>query len=91
MNTKNQQSKIVLVTGGSRGIGKSIAMNAARRNMGVILTYNNNPEQGQAVADTINNNGGKAVALYMDAAKISAISDFAGQVIQALKEEWNRD
>lgn len=91
MNTKNQQSKIVLVTGGSRGIGKSIAMNAARRNMGVILTYNNNPEQGQAVADTINNNGGKAVALYMDAAKISAISDFAGQVIQALNKEWNRD
>ena len=91
MNTENQQSKIVLVTGGSRGIGKSIALNAAKRNMGVILTYNNNPEQGQAVADTINRNGGKAVALQMDAAKISSISDFASQVPQVLKKEWNRE
>lgn len=90
MNTTNQQSKIVLVTGGSRGIGKSIALNAATRNIGVILTYNSNPEQAQAVADTINNNGGKAVALQMDAAKTSSFSDFASKVSQVLKKEWNR-
>lgn len=90
MNTTNQQSKIVLVTGGSRGIGKSIALNAATRNIGVILTYNSNPEQAQTVADTINNNGGKAVALQMDAAKTSSFSDFASKVSQVLKKEWNR-
>lgn len=91
MNTTNQQSKIVLVTGGSRGIGKSIALNAATRNIGVILTYNSNPEQAQAVAETINNNGGKAVALQMDAAKTSSFSDFASKVSQVLKKEWNRE
>lgn len=91
MNTTNQQSKIVLVTGGSRGIGKSIALNAAERNIGVILTYNNNLSQAQAVVDTINGNGGKAVALQMDAAKTSSFSDFASKVSQVLKKEWNRE
>lgn len=91
MNTADQQSKIVLVTGGSRGIGKSIALNAAKRNIGVILTYNSHPEQGQAVADTINSNGGKAVALQMDASEISSIDDFANRVLLALKKEWNRE
>lgn len=91
MNTTNQQPKIVLVTGGSRGIGKSIALNAAKQGLGVILTYNSNPGQGQAVADTINSDGGKAVALQLDASQISSFGDFANQVLQVLKKEWNRE
>jgi len=91
MSTTDQQSKILLVTGGSRGIGKSIALHAAKRNIGVILTYNSKPEQGQAVADIINNNGGKAVALQMDASKASSVSDLVTQVSQVLKKEWDRE
>ncbi|GGB02325.1 SDR family NAD(P)-dependent oxidoreductase [Puia dinghuensis] len=91
MNTTNQQSKIALVTGGSRGIGKSIALNAAKRGIGVLLTYNSNPEQGKAVADEINKNGGKAVALQFDSSKVGTFDDFVGQVGQVLKKEWNRD
>ncbi|WP_343304137.1 SDR family oxidoreductase [Chitinophaga niabensis] len=86
MNT----TKILLVTGGSRGIGKSIALNAAKRNIGVILTYNSNHEQALAVVHTINSNGGKAVALKMEASNISSFSDFAIEVSQVLKTEWNR-
>ena len=91
MNTTIQKSKIVLVTGGSRGIGKSIALNAAQRGMGIILTYNSNPEQGQAVADKINADGGKAVALQLDSSKTSSFGDFTNQVSQVLKKEWNRE
>lgn len=87
MNT----TKILLVTGGSRGIGKSIALNAAKRNIGVILTYNSNPEQAKAVADIINSNGGKAVALKMEASNISSFGDFAERVSQVLKQVWNRE
>ena len=91
MNTTDQQSKIVLITGGSRGIGKSIALNAAKRGLGVILTYNSQPEQGQAVADEINNNGGKAVALQLDSADTASFSHFSGQVLQVLSKEWGRE
>lgn len=91
MSTTTQQAKIVLVTGGSRGIGKSIALNAAKRGLGVILTYNSNPGKGEAVAAEINNNGGKAVALKLDTANTASFNDFAGQVAQALQKEWNRD
>src|SRR5688500_15462938 len=88
---KTTNTKIVLVTGGSRGIGKSIALNAAQRGIDVILTYNSNSDQGKAVADTINSSGGKAVALPLDMSKSSTFSGFADQISQVLKQEWNRE
>lgn len=88
---KTTASKIVLVTGGSRGIGKSIALNAAQRGIDVILTYNSNSHQGKAVADTINSSGGKAVALQLDTSKTNSFSGFADQISQVLKQEWNRE
>lgn len=90
METNIQNQKIAIITGGSRGIGRSIAMNAAKRGIAVILTYNNNPEQGIAVAEEINKNGGKAVALKLNVADISTFADFAGAVSKTMKE-WGRD
>lgn len=89
MSTDNQ--KVALITGGSQGIGKSIALNAAKRGIGVILTYNSHPEAGTAVANEIKANGGKAVALKWDSADVASFNDFASQVQQVLKNEWNRD
>ncbi|RKR84427.1 NAD(P)-dependent dehydrogenase (short-subunit alcohol dehydrogenase family) [Mucilaginibacter gracilis] len=91
MTTSNETSKVVLVTGGSRGIGRSIAINAAKRGLGVILTYNSQPESGQAVADEINNAGGKAIALHLDAGKPASFDEFAKQISAVLHEEWGRD
>jgi len=91
MSITEQQPKIVLVTGGSRGIGKSIALNAAKRGLGVILTYNSKPEHGQAVVDEINNSGGKAVALQLDSADTQSFSNFSNQVLQVLDAEWGRE
>lgn len=88
---ENSNQKILLVTGGSRGIGRSIAMNAAKRGTGVILTYNNNPEKGEAVAAEINKSGGKAVALRLDTGAVETFDDFKNQLIQVLKEKWGRD
>lgn len=90
METNNHNQKIAVITGGSRGIGKSIAINAAKRGIAVILTYNNNPEQGKAVAEEINANGGKAIALKLNVADISTFSGFADDISKTLKD-WGRD
>ena len=89
MDTKHQQ-KIAIITGGSRGIGRSIALNAAKHGIGVILTYNSNPELGKGVADTITSNGGKAVALHLDTANAASFASFSYQVVQVLTENWGR-
>jgi len=91
MNTENQKTKIVLVTGGSRGIGRSIALNAAKRGLGVILTYNANAEQGEAVIKEINQSGGKAAALKLDSANVSSFAEFQELLLQVLRKEWNRN
>jgi NAD(P)-dependent dehydrogenase (short-subunit alcohol dehydrogenase family) len=91
MTTINKQTKIVLVTGGSRGIGRSIALNAAKRGLGVILTYNTQPESGETVVNEINENGGKAIALHLDAGNSASFGEFAENVSAVLRKEWDRD
>lgn len=53
--------KIVIVTGSSRGIGASTALECAKRGMGVVVTYNSNPEKAEAVVQAITGMGGKAL------------------------------
>lgn len=53
---------IVIITGGSRGIGASAAMHCARRGMGVILTYNSNPAAAASVVAGIGTAGGNSIS-----------------------------
>lgn len=82
--------KIAIITGGSRGIGKSAALNMAKRGVGVILTYNTHPEDAEAVVSEIKNNGGKVVALKLDVARTKSFEDFAAQVSRVLESEWKQ-
>jgi NAD(P)-dependent dehydrogenase (short-subunit alcohol dehydrogenase family) len=83
--------KIVIITGGSRGIGASAARLCAQRGMGVILTYNSNPALAETVVDGIEADGGKAVALKLDVADTSAFPAFRDAVSAALKAHWDRE
>lgn len=55
--------KVVVIIGGSRGIGASSALACAARAMGVILTWHRHPDSAAAVVRRIRAAGGKAVAL----------------------------
>lgn len=82
--------KIAIITGGSRGVGKSTALNLARRGVGVILTYNSHPEEAEAVVSEIKKEGGEAAALKLDVTKVKSFEDCAAQVSQILEREWGR-
>ncbi|WP_455825396.1 SDR family NAD(P)-dependent oxidoreductase [Pseudomonas graminis] len=79
---------VVVITGGSRGIGASTAELCARQGMGVILTYNRHPEAAQAVVARIEAAGGKAVALALDVADVSQFEQFRASVVQTLQTTW---
>jgi NAD(P)-dependent dehydrogenase (short-subunit alcohol dehydrogenase family) len=79
---------VVVITGGSRGIGASTAELCARQGMGVILTYNRHPEAAQAVVARIEAAGGKAVALALDVADVSRFEQFRASVVQTLQATW---
>ena len=83
--------KVAIITGGSRGLGKSMALKVASRGVGVILTCNSHPEEGAAVAAQIQQHGGKAVALKFDASRLETFDGFVEQVKGALRQEWNRE
>ena len=79
---------VIVITGGSRGIGASTAELCARQGHGVILTYNRNPDAAQSVVQRIEADGGKAVALELDVANVSTFAGFRVAVSQALDVTW---
>ncbi|MBZ9649782.1 SDR family oxidoreductase [Sphingobium sp. 3R8] len=82
---------IVIITGGSRGLGASAAIQCARRGMGVILTYNTNPPAAAKVVGAIADEGGKAVALQLDVRDSAAFPAFRDAVRHALSATWGAD
>jgi NAD(P)-dependent dehydrogenase (short-subunit alcohol dehydrogenase family) len=84
-------TKIAIVTGSSRGLGRNTALSIARRGGDVIITYHSRAEEAQAVVKEIEAIGRKAVALQLDAGDTRAFGPFAGQVRAALRQTWSRD
>jgi NAD(P)-dependent dehydrogenase (short-subunit alcohol dehydrogenase family) len=82
--------KIAVITGGGRGIGKSTALELARRGIGVILTYKSHPDEGAAVAEQIRRAGGEAAALPLDTAQVGSFEAFAARVAEILESRWHR-
>ncbi|MCJ8517994.1 NAD(P)-dependent dehydrogenase (short-subunit alcohol dehydrogenase family) [Pseudorhizobium tarimense] len=79
---------IVIITGGSRGLGASIATQCARRGMDVIITYNSNRQSAETVVGTIEADGGKAIALELDVSDSASLPAFRDTVGEALEKGW---
>lgn len=81
-------NKIALVTGGNRGLGKDMALSLARIGMDVVLTFNANAAEGEAVAEDIRAMGGRAAALRFDLADIAGIDGFIDRVKAVLRDSF---
>ena len=83
--------RIVLVTGGSRGLGRNTAEHLARQGLDVVLTYRERADEAQAAVAAIEALGGRAAALQLDVARSAGFADFAARVRRALAETWQAD
>src|SRR5919197_5296170 len=84
MNTKN---KIALVTGGSRGLGKNMAIALAKKGIDVVLTYNINKEAADNVVSEIESLGRNAFALQLDTGNIAQFDNFIKDLTALLREK----
>jgi len=80
-------NKIALVTGGSRGLGRNMAISLAKKGIDVVLTYHSNQPEADKVVAEIQALGQKAAAFQLDAGNSKSFDDFFKQVIEHLKEK----
>jgi len=83
--------KIALVTGGSRGLGKDMAISIAKKGIDVVLTYRTNQADAEQTVKSIEALGQKSVALQLDMSDFSALDNFVQQVASTLQSSWNTD
>lgn len=84
-------TKIALITGGSRGLGKNTALAMAKQGIDVVLTYQSKQAAAQAVVDEIIALGCKAVALQLDVAQVKTFDAFASTLKQALQTHFETE
>jgi NAD(P)-dependent dehydrogenase (short-subunit alcohol dehydrogenase family) len=79
-------NNIAVVTGGSRGIGRSTVLSLAGRGVDSIFTYRINREEADKVVDLVADRGARAIALQLDMGNIGTFGDFAETVRSTLTE-----
>ena len=69
------EERVAVVTGGSRGIGRSIALELANRGAAVVVNYVKNSQAAEVVVNEISRGGGKAQSFQSDVANFQQAQD----------------
>src|ERR1700724_1419190 len=88
---KETTMKIALVTGGSRGLGKSMSLHIAAKGNDVVLTYNSKKADAEDVVKQIEKTGRKAAALTLDVSDSKSFDGFVEKLKEVLQTRWKRD
>ena len=78
----SELSRVALVTGGSRGIGRAVAERLARDGFAVYLTYVSRPEEAEKTVAAIAESGGTARAFRVDSGDSAAVAAFFAEEIK---------
>lgn len=81
------KTKTALVTGGSRGLGRDMALSLAKKGIDVILTYNSNKQKADEVVAEIESLGQKAKAFQLDTSNINQFDNFFKELAPYLEEQ----
>jgi NAD(P)-dependent dehydrogenase (short-subunit alcohol dehydrogenase family) len=87
----NTSTPIALVTGGSRGLGRNMALKLAAQGTDMIVTYRSRREEAAALVAAIEADGGRAAALQLDVGDSTSFDPFVAQVADTLRTHWQRE
>jgi len=89
MATQNS-NRIALITGGSRGLGRNMALHLADHGVDILLTYRSAEKEARDVAGEIAAKGRKAAVLKLDVADHASVRALPEAVKNALARTWQR-
>jgi NAD(P)-dependent dehydrogenase (short-subunit alcohol dehydrogenase family) len=84
-------TKIALITGANRGIGRSAALHLTRDGVDIIATYRTHADEAESLVEEVTALGRSAVALPLDVGDLGSLDAFVDSVREALRSGWDRD
>ncbi|MBB3195965.1 SDR family NAD(P)-dependent oxidoreductase [Roseateles terrae] len=91
MSNASTPRPIALITGSSRGLGRSAALHLPARGIDVIVTYRSRQDEAQSVVKQIEAQGGRAAALALDVSQTAGFPAFVQSLRELLARHWQRD
>lgn len=83
------KNKIALITGGSRGLGKSTALHLAKAGMNIVLTYKSSKSEADQVVKEIESYGQTALAMQLNTSDSSSFADFKQQLLSEMTQHFD--